>query len=56
MVGRWPPTCGLHCADDDDDEENHHDVVVVDDIEAINIDRHIDFDFAELISKKYKLK
>ena len=30
--------------------------VVVDDIEAINIDRHIDFDFAELISKKYKLK
>ena len=30
--------------------------VVVDDIEAVNIDRHIDFDFAELISKKYKLK
>ena len=30
--------------------------IVVDDIEAINIDRHIDFDFAELISKKYKLK
>ncbi len=30
--------------------------VVVDDIEAINIDRQIDFDFAELISKKYRLK
>lgn len=30
--------------------------VVVNDIEAINIDRQIDFDFAELISKKYKLK
>ena len=26
------------------------------DIEAINIDRHIDFDFAELISKKYNLR
>ena len=30
--------------------------VIVDDIEAINIDRHIDFDFAELIYKKYNLK
>ncbi len=30
--------------------------VVVDDIEAINIDRLIDFDFAELMSKKYKLR
>ena len=30
--------------------------IVVNDIEAINIDRHIDFDFAELISKKYNLR
>ncbi len=30
--------------------------VVVNDIEAINIDRQIDFDFAELVSKKYKIK
>ena len=30
--------------------------VVVDDIEAINIDRQIDFDFANLISKKYKIR
>jgi len=30
--------------------------VVVDDIEAINIDRKIDFDFAELIAKKYNIK
>lgn len=30
--------------------------VIVDDIEAINIDREIDFDFAEFISKKYKIK
>ena len=29
--------------------------VIVDDIEAINIDRKIDFDFAEFISKKYKI-
>ena len=28
--------------------------VIVDDIEAINIDRQIDFDLANLISKKYK--
>ena len=30
--------------------------VIVDDIEAINIDREIDFDFAGFISKKYKIK
>ena len=30
--------------------------IVVNDIESINIDRHIDFDFAELISKKYNLR
>ena len=30
--------------------------VVVDDIEAVNIDRPIDFDFAELLAKKYKIK
>ena len=30
--------------------------VVVDDIEAINIDRQIDFDFANLISNKYKIR
>ena len=29
--------------------------VIVNDIEAINIDRQIDFDFAKLISKKYKM-
>ena len=29
--------------------------VVVDDIEAINIDRQIDFDFANLVSKNIKL-
>ena len=27
--------------------------VIVDDFEAVNIDRYIDFDLAELISKKY---
>ena len=30
--------------------------IVVNDIEAINIDRPIDFDFAELIARKYKIK
>tara|TARA_B110000046_G_scaffold179883_1_gene209766 strand:- start:256 stop:990 length:735 start_codon:yes stop_codon:yes gene_type:complete len=30
--------------------------VIVDDIESINIDRKIDFDFAELIAKKYRIK
>lgn len=30
--------------------------VIVNDIEAINIDRQIDFEFANLISKKFKIK
>jgi CMP-N,N'-diacetyllegionaminic acid synthase len=30
--------------------------IIVDDIEAVNIDRFIDFDFAELLAKKYKIR